>query len=219
MSKLFTRILTSTAIVSAMSVTAFAGSPMLEKADTNQDGLIQLSEFTAMADQKFSKMDADGNGLVTKEERQAAKQQRREDRALKQFAKADADGDGSISETEFMAARAARADHMKQKRDVNGDGQVDQEDRDARKAKFKKMHKKMKGKKGHKKGQHADQHASKRAKVDTNGDGAVDLAEHQVATLAHFERMDKNADGVLSADEQRRPKGKRHGKKRHGMRQ
>ena len=219
MSKLFTRILTSTAIVSAMSVTAFAGSPMLspmlEKADTNQDGLIQLSEFTAMADQKFSKMDADGNGLVTKEERQAAKQQKREDRALKQFAKADADGNGSISETEFMAARAARADHMKQKRDVNGDGQVDQEDRDARKAKFKKMHKKMKGKKGHKKGQHA----SKRAKVDTNGDGAVDLAEHQVATLAHFERMDKNADGVLSADEQRRPKGKRHGKKRHGMRQ
>jgi len=219
MSKLFTRILTSTAIVSAMSVTAFAGSPMLspmlEKADTNQDGLIQLSEFTAMADQKFSKMDADGNGLVTKEERQAAKQQKREDRALKQFAKADADGNGSISETEFMAARAARADHMKQKRDVNGDGQVDQEDRDARKAKFKKMHKKMKGKKGHKKGQHA----SKRAKVDTNGDGAVDLAEHQVATLAHFEHMDKNADGVLSADEQRRPKGKRHGKKRHSMRQ
>lgn len=219
MSKLFTRILTSTAIVSAMSVTAFAGSPMLspmlEKADTNQDGLIQLSEFTTMADQKFSKMDADGNGLVTKEERQAAKQQKREDRALKQFAKADADGNGSISETEFMAARAARADHMKQKRDVNGDGQVDQEDRDARKAKFKKMHKKMKDMKGHKK----DQHASKRAKVDTNGDGAVDLAEHQVATLARFERMDKNADGVLSADEQRRPKGKHHGKKRHSMRQ
>lgn len=203
MSKLFTRILTTTAIISTVSVSAFAGSPMLKKADTNEDGLIQLSEFTARADQKFATMDADGNGMVTKEERQAVKKQKREARALKQFAKADSNGDGSITEEEFMAARAARADKMKQKREVNGDGQM-------HKKKNKKMHKKMKA--------HKAKQAGKRPNADMNGDGAVDLAEHQAAVLARFERMDKNADGVLSADEQKAAKGKR-GKKQHGMRQ
>jgi len=210
MSRLFTRILTTTAIISTVSISAFASGPMLKKADTNKDGLIQLSEFTAHADQKFSTMDADGNGLVTKEERQANRKQKRSDRAMEHFAKADSNGDGSISEEEFMVARAARAEKMKQKRDMKSEGK-------AHKKAHKKMHKKMKA--------HKAEHAGKRPKVDTNGDGAVDLAEHQAAVLARFERMDKDSDGVLSADEQKTAKGKRgkhkkhHGKKQHGMRQ
>lgn len=218
MSKLFTRILTSTAILSTISVTAFAGSPMLEKADANNDGLIQLSEFTTMADLKFAEMDADGNGLITKEERKAQRVQKGEDRAKARFGKLDSDGDGSVSEAEFMAAKDARKERAMKRRDVNGDGQVDQEDRDARKAKFKKMHKKMSKRMDAHKGE--GQHAGKRAKVDTNGDGAIDLAEHQTAVLARFERMDKDADGVLSTDELRAAKGKRgkrHGKKQHGQ--
>ncbi len=212
MSKLFTHILTSTAIISTLSVSAFASNPMLDKVDANKDGLIQLSEFTITAELKFAEMDADGNGLVTKEERKAHRAQKGEVRAKAKFAKLDSNSDGSVSEAEFMAAKDARKERAMKRRDVNGDGQVDQEDRDARKAKFKKKHKKMsKEMKAHK-----GQHAGKRAKVDTNGDGAVDLAEHQTAVLARFERMDKNADGVLSADEQRKPSGKRHGKKRHG---
>ncbi len=214
MSKLFTQILATTAIVSTLSVSAFAGSPMLKRVDSNNDGLIQLSEFKAQADQKFAKMDADGNGLVTKEERQALKKQKRETRALKKFAKADSNSDGSLSEEEFMAARAARAERMKQKRDVNGDGQLNQDDRDARKKMRKKMRKKRKA--------YKEKHAAKRIKVDANDDGVVDIAEHQAAVLARFERLDKNADRVLSADEQKaikRKRSKRHGKKHHGMRQ
>jgi Ca2+-binding EF-hand superfamily protein len=226
MSKLFTRILTTTAIISTTGASAFAGSPMLEKIDTNKDGLIQKAEFTSFADQKFSATDVDGNGLVTKEERKAQRARMGEARAKAKFSKLDRDSNGSISEAEFMAARDARKARVMKRRDVNGDGQVDQQDKMARKEMHKKMKEKMKGKKTkHKAAHEGSKHAGMRPKIDTNGDGAVDLAEHQVATLARFAHMDKNSDNVLSADEQRPPKrmrGKRkkhHGQKHHGQKQ
>ena len=203
MSKRILQILTTTALVSAVSLTAFAGNRMLEKADDNGDGLIQLSEFTTLSDQKFANMDSNNNGLVTPEERQAFRSLMRETRAREKFYTADKNDDGSLSETEFMAARAEREDRMKEKRDVNGDGQFNKEDRQSRRKMYKKKRKKMHQQKGN------------RQNVDANGDGAVDLAEHQAATKARFERMDKNDDGVLGADEQKSQRG-RHGK--HSMR-
>jgi len=221
MSKIITHILTTTAIITTTGVSAFAASPMLEKIDTNKDGLIQKAEFTNFADQKFAAMDADGNGLVTKEERQVQRKAQRElmgeTHAKAKFAKLDSDSDGAVSEAEFMAARDARMERMQERRDVNGDGQVDQADKMARKAMHKKMHKKMKARKSAYKG---NKHAGGRPEIDTNGDGAVDLAEHQAATIARFARMDKDADGVLSSDELHSPmgmRGKHHGKKQHGQ--
>jgi Ca2+-binding EF-hand superfamily protein len=41
---------------------------MFEKKDTNSDGVISKAEFVAHAEKKFAKMDADGNGSLTKEE-------------------------------------------------------------------------------------------------------------------------------------------------------
>lgn len=201
--KLATTALATTALVSAVSFTAFASNPFAEKADSNKDGIIQLSEFTALGNQKFSEMDADANGLVTKEERKAYREHMREVRARKKFADADSNGDGVVSEAEFMTARAERKDRMEQRRDMNGamngamneNGQFNSEDRRAGKKMHKKMPKKIR------------QHMSKWADIDTNGDGAVDLTEHQAATIARFERMDKNGDGVLGTDEQRPPRG------------
>jgi hypothetical protein len=40
-----------------------------------------------------------------------------------------------------------------------------------------------------------------KAKMDTNGDGKVTLAEAQAAGKQRFERMDKNKNGVVSKDE------------------
>lgn len=208
MSKRILHILTTTVLVSTVSFTAFAGNRMLDKADDNGDGLIQLSEFTTISDQKFANMDANNNGLVTPEERKAFRTLMRETRAREKFYAADKNDDSVISEAEFMAAREDRKSRMKERHGMNEDGQYNKEDRQARK----KMHKKKHKRKGQHKGQRPD--------IDTNGDGAVDLAEHQAATLARFKRMDKNGDSVLGADEQKRPHGRRgkHSQNQHGMR-
>lgn len=46
---------------------------MFEKHDTNGDGSISKAEFLSHAEERFAKMDADGNGEITKDEAQAKK--------------------------------------------------------------------------------------------------------------------------------------------------
>ena len=41
---------------------------MFERTDTNGDGVISHEEFSAKAERRFKKMDADSDGKVTKEE-------------------------------------------------------------------------------------------------------------------------------------------------------
>ena len=55
------------------------GMRMMGKmADTNNDGTITRAEFDAGVEAHFAKMDADGNGTVTAEERHNAREQMRE---------------------------------------------------------------------------------------------------------------------------------------------
>lgn len=49
------------------------GGMMMQNADTNADGAISQAEFAAAALTRFDGMDADKNGVVTKEERKAAR--------------------------------------------------------------------------------------------------------------------------------------------------
>jgi len=53
---------------------------MMEKIDTNGDGLISKSEFMAGQVEKFKKMDLNGDGSLSKEEKKAAYQARKEQR-------------------------------------------------------------------------------------------------------------------------------------------
>ncbi|MEY1556408.1 EF-hand domain-containing protein [Yoonia sp. R2331] len=70
----------------------------------------------------FATLDADGDGMLTLEEMQAA--------GAARFAAADADGDGALSAEELtaqMSERAARgADRMIERLDENGDGLLQQ---------------------------------------------------------------------------------------------
>ncbi len=50
-------------------------------ADANKDGTITKAEFDAKNAEKFSKMDKDGNGSVTKEEAMEAKKDWKEKKA------------------------------------------------------------------------------------------------------------------------------------------
>ena len=47
---------------------------MLKMADTNNDGAISQAEFTAAALKHFDQMDANHDGKVTQDERQAARE-------------------------------------------------------------------------------------------------------------------------------------------------
>lgn len=185
------------------------------KADLNQDGQVTQSEFMTAATTRFVNTDTNADGVLTKDEMKAARANKRAQRANKKFEGLDANGDGVISKSEYDAKRAAKAEKMQARRDVNGDGTVDEADREAMKAKreARKAEReangqtriKGEGRKGGKRG------GMRGPKPDTNGDGVVTRAEFEASTLAMFERLDTNADGVLTKGEglKRGRKGKR----------
>jgi len=51
---------------------------MMKRADTNNDGVISKDEFLAAADKRFDSIDANHDGKITQEERQAHREQMRE---------------------------------------------------------------------------------------------------------------------------------------------
>ncbi len=51
---------------------------MMERVDTNGDGVISKAEFMAKHEEAFAKMDADGNGSLTTEELESAKAKMKE---------------------------------------------------------------------------------------------------------------------------------------------
>jgi len=99
--------------------------------DANDDGYVSAEEAASEADEVFTAMDSDDDGLLTKEEymavrmgpqrgfnpdRQAAMQTRKEAR----FAEMDIDSDGKVSKAEFLDA--AKAHHAAA--DMDKDGKV-----------------------------------------------------------------------------------------------
>jgi Ca2+-binding EF-hand superfamily protein len=53
------------------------GKMMMKMADTNNDGAVSQAEFTASAGKRFDSIDANNDGQITKEERQAHHQEMR----------------------------------------------------------------------------------------------------------------------------------------------
>lgn len=60
---------------------------MFEQHDTNGDGVVSKSEFLAKAEERFAKMDLDGNGEVSKEEAKNARKAMREKMQAKREAR------------------------------------------------------------------------------------------------------------------------------------
>jgi len=164
--------------------------------------------------------DADGNGVLTRAEAQAA--------ATQMFAKMDANKDGKLD----AADRAARHAAMQAKRfaalDANSDGSIskaewDQHgaDRQAKRAEWKGKRaaaggeagegKRMRGHHGKRGGHHGkrgghhgmrgDHGMMMKADADADGDKAISQAEFQTAALARFDRLDANKDGQVTAEE------------------
>src|SRR5690606_8084703 len=61
-------------------------------------------------------------------------------------------------------------------------------------------------------GRHGGRHGGPGAhmtRADQNGDGKVDVKEAEAMAEKHFQRLDKNADGVVTRDEMSVGKGRR----------
>lgn len=211
------------ALLGVSATLLFSSAAMAKpKADTNKDGEISKAEFVAHANARFKKSDANDDGVVTREERRAEHERRRAAKSEAQFEKMDSNGDGAISKAEYDAHHAARKAAAMKRRDLNGDGEVNAQDREMRKAKHaerRAKHKEMrkKHKEMRKKHQAMRKELGNRVRPDANGDGVVTFEEHKAATDAMFTRMDVNKDGVLSKGEGRmRHKRKMHKKRKNG---
>lgn len=206
-------LLVTTAALAAAGI-AYAAP----KADMNQDGQVTQTEFMSAATTRFVNSDTNADGVLTKDEMKAARKARHSAHADKKFEGLDANADGFISKSEYDTKRAERGEKMKKRRDANGDGVIDDADREIMKAKrdAKKAGREARrtereasgdvrtGSEGRKDGKRG--RGMRGPNPDANGDGVVTRAEYEEGTLAMFERLDKNSDGVLTKGEGRQIK-------------
>ena len=167
-----------------------AGDARFAAADTNFDGQLSRDEMKTLRDnerteqarKRFSKMDGNGDGVVSEAEMLAAQEMRKErmtdrrdDRREGIIERFDTNADGELSDAERKAARDAGKEMRKEKRQADA--------------------KKRKEKKG------------KRPRLDADKDGFVTLAEYTAMGEKLFARMDADGNGILTQGEGR--KGRR----------
>ncbi len=86
-----------------------------DRLDQDGNGRVDRDEFAAAGKFRFGKMDVDGNGIITLAE---LEEHARRDRIAKRFERMDADGDGQVTTGEFAEAGAK----LFQRLDENEDG-------------------------------------------------------------------------------------------------
>ncbi len=118
---------TSGCIGMAVRAAAQPGKPdfskLLERADTNGDGIITKGEFTAARAKMFDRLDRNHDGFLSKDDmpRFSFRQNGTGDRLQEMMLMLDKDGDGRISRDEFVSSPSLLFDRA----DTNHDGQVD----------------------------------------------------------------------------------------------
>jgi len=153
-----------------------AGAPAPHHARGEPNRQITRAAFVDARVARLTALDANRDGTVSVEERAAAMQARRAERANDRFAKLDANSDGSISRAEFDAGHAARPDRGPR----------------AERAGVRE---------GHRGGA---RHAMRGpGRLGAEGRGPVVISEVAANLGERFDKMDANRDGVITADERR----------------
>lgn len=161
---------------------------MIEQWDADKDGKVTLDEMKAAAAERFARRDLDGDGVVTRADREARRAAHRDE----QFDKMDADGDGVISKEEFAAFQPERGERGD--RGPRGE----RGERGKRHA-----HGGKRGKHG-KRGKRMDRHAP------------LTIQEVEARVEQRFERLDTDAKGYITLEDLEAHRGKRgkRGKRR-----
>jgi len=151
--------------------------------DTNSDNQVTYDEFLGASKDRFTRIDADKNGVISEDEFASYIKNRREQRQKDRIASMDTNKDGKISKEEFIAHSQQRAERRFGCMDKNHDDQLSNDELASRKD-----HKRHFGKKVF-------------SRIDSNSDGQVTQEESQAAWGKWFERMDSNGDKIVTADE------------------
>ena len=160
-------------------------SKFINKFDTNSDNQVTKAEFDIAMEQRFKKMDADGNGVVSREEFKKNTKASHKKYNKKKKAKMDTNNDGRISKQEYLEAKNRWAEKKFAKLDKNTDGFLSEQERTAEKS----------GKRRFKKSSHYF------PKIDANGDGVISAEENKASAERMFKKLDTNNDQVITQDE------------------
>lgn len=150
-----------------------------QHADADGNGVVTRAEAQAAASAAFTRHDQNKDGKLDRTDRQA----RMEARKTERFTRLDADKDGQISRTEFMA--------------------------DSGPAHGKRMAMGAPSKGGPDGMRHHRRHGGGRGLMgpgkmgDANKDGAMTQAEFASAALQRFDALDANKDGQVTGEERR----------------
>jgi Ca2+-binding EF-hand superfamily protein len=137
--------------------------------------VLAASAVMAMPDGRMAKLDTDDNGTISLAEVNA--------QAAERFARIDADKDGFVTQAEMKAHHEAmRARWVEHAATQGGSPRPD-------------------GEAHHNRSQAGAKHGDHFARLDTDRDGRISLAEFQAGHATRFGRLDTNKDGAVTQDE------------------
>lgn len=188
--------MTNSLLIGAAAAALLAGSASAQPQRPAGPAL-DRAQVEARIAERFQRIDANRDGFVTREEAEGARtamrgqrQERRGERRAALFARLDADRNGVISREEFERPQARPGAERGERRAERGE---------RRGQRF-----------AHRRGRMGGGFGGEAfARLDSNGDGRISLAEATGARLQRFDRIDSNRDGRISRDEAQAVRGER----------
>ena len=170
------------------------------RSDSNSDGVLTRAEFDAGRVAQFTRLDADNNGQLTREEMRAEHGERGGEHRGRRghrggpgghggFEGADANNDGNITRDEFLARPIAMFERL----DANHNGVIEASERPQRPER---------GAESGERRQRAD-----RPNPDTDDNGHFSRAEFTAMGAHMFARLDANSDGRVTQEEAQAARG------------
>lgn len=152
-----------------------------DRRDTNSDGVITQEEWTASGEKAVRRLDANGDGRISRAEFKTFQKQRVDRMAKRLFRRAEKRGMDHIVLTEI---RRARFRTRLKRFDTNGDGKITRVEFQT--VFIKRTNRRM---------------TRLFKRFDKDGDGVISKAERKAMNERRFGRLDQNGDGRLTRAE------------------